>query len=49
MGWWGLMHFFPPSKTDEQRSRKKLLERELAEKKLAIEGQTHEKFYVFFV
>ncbi len=43
MGWWGLLNLFPPSKTDEQRSRKKLLERELAEKKLAIKGQSHEK------
>jgi hypothetical protein len=43
MGWWGLMNLFPPSKADEQGSRKKLLERELAEKKLAIKGQSHEK------
>jgi hypothetical protein len=44
MGWWGLLNLFPPSKADEQRSRKKLLERELAEKKLAIKAQNHEKF-----
>jgi hypothetical protein len=49
MGWWGLLNLFPPSKTDEQRSRKKLLERELAEKKLAIKGQSHEKLNFWFV
>ncbi len=49
MGWWGLVNLFPPSKTDEQRSRKKMLERELAEKKLAIKGQSREKLNFLFV